>query len=112
MKTPTDPYKIKVKDPGNPDNCSVWQFHILYNNTLEKSIVKNNCTKGYISCKDCKSILLKKMQEEHNPIREKYTLFKSDQEYVDNIIQSGNKEARAVAKKTLFKVKKAINFLL
>ena len=29
-KMPTDPARIKLTDPGNPNKCPVWQMHKIY----------------------------------------------------------------------------------
>jgi tryptophanyl-tRNA synthetase len=27
---PTDPKRVRLSDPGNPDDCPVWQFHLVF----------------------------------------------------------------------------------
>ena len=27
---PTDPQRVRRTDPGDPDKCPVWQFHLVY----------------------------------------------------------------------------------
>src|SRR5687768_11014476 len=33
---PTDPARVKRTDPGNPDKCPVWQFHLVYSDDKRK----------------------------------------------------------------------------
>ena len=36
-RMPTDPARVRRTDPGNPDNCPVWQFHMVYSCLLYTS---------------------------------------------------------------------------
>jgi len=37
---PTDPARVKRSDPGNPEKCPVWQFHLVYSDDKRKQWVR------------------------------------------------------------------------
>jgi tryptophanyl-tRNA synthetase len=40
---PTDPARVRLTDPGDPDKCPVWQLHETYSNAETKDWVKQGC---------------------------------------------------------------------
>ena len=112
LQMPTDPARIRISDPGNPEKCPVWNFHLLYSNESEKLWIKSGCKSASIGCIDCKKDLSNKIDIEHSPIRDNYNSINFSRKYVEKIIQEGKIEARKIADKTLHNVKEAINFLL
>ena len=37
---PTDPARVKRTDPGTPEKCPVWQFHLVYSDSKVKDWVQ------------------------------------------------------------------------
>ena len=35
---PTDPARVKRTDPGDPDKCPVWQFHLVYSDAKTRRL--------------------------------------------------------------------------
>ena len=40
---PTDPARVKRTDPGDPEKCPVWQFHLVYSDEKTCEWVQNGC---------------------------------------------------------------------
>ena len=107
MSAVTDPNKIKVDDPANPDVCMVYYYHkLLGNNNINK--VCDECKKGKRGCVSCKRELIKIMLEFLKPIREKRAYYEANLDLVDKILMDGNKKAKEIAQDTMKKVKKSM----
>ncbi len=104
----TDPARKRKTDPGNPENCPVWDYHKAFGITEEeKDYVVEGCTKALIGCVDCKKLLLKNIIAKLEPIWERYEKL-SDSE-VKNVIVEGNQKASQVAKQTMEEVREVVN---
>ena len=51
---PTDPARIKRNDPGDPEKCPVWQFHLVYTDEKTQKWVNEGCRSAGIGCLECK----------------------------------------------------------
>ncbi len=107
MSAITDPNKIKIDDPANPDVCMVYYYHKLIGND-NLSTVCEECKAGRRGCVACKKELVNKMIEFLTPIRDKRKYYESNPEEVDNILIEGNKVAKKVAENTMKKVKESM----
>lgn len=108
----TDPARKRRIDPGNPENCPVWDYHKAFGTSEieeEKQWVFEGCTQAKIGCVDCKKLLLKHMVEKLNPIWEKYNSI--DDSKVMETIEEGNKKAHQIATQTMQEVRKAVNIM-
>ena len=108
MNAVTDPARIKKDDPGNPDICMVAYYHNLFTPKENVKTVCEECKAGKRGCVACKKQLAANIIEELRPIREKRAYYEAHPEEVDKILIEGTEKARAVAKETMKKVKKAM----
>lgn len=103
----TDPKRIRKTDPGNPDICTVYAFHTVFN-PREAEEIGSLCRKGEIGCVQCKRRLAEKMKETLAPIYEKrQELLKRPRE-MEEIIELGNKKAQVVARETMEEVRRVM----
>jgi tryptophanyl-tRNA synthetase len=105
---PTDPARARLKDPGNPDKCPVFQLHEVYSDENRKQWVREGCTSAGIGCLDCKQPIIDAVLGELAPIRERAREFEEDPQLVRNILLEGCEEARGVAEETMDEVRAAI----
>jgi len=105
---PTDPARVRLKDPGNPDNCPVFQLHRVYSDDHRQQWVREGCTTAGIGCLDCKQPIIDAVLGELAPIRERAREFEEDPQLVRNILQEGAEAARDVAEETMGEVRSAI----
>ena len=108
MSAVTDPNRIKKDDLGNPDICMVSYYHKLFSTEEEVKTVCEECRAGKRGCVACKKQLAKNINETLEPIRQKRKYYEERPELVDEILIKGTEKARATAKETMKKVKKAM----
>lgn len=106
MKCITDPARKLRADPGNPDVCTIFSYHKLATPKEEIEQINADCRKAGIGCVDCKKILIKNLEKDLVPFRERRQKISVDQ--VKDILQTGAKTARRVAQKTLDEVNEAM----
>jgi tryptophanyl-tRNA synthetase len=105
---PTDPARVKRTDPGNPDKCPVWQFHLVYSDDKRKKWVQEGCRSAGIGCLECKQPIIDAVLEEQKPIRERAQRYLDDPTLVRSIIADGCEKARKQAQETLREVRQVM----
>lgn len=107
----TDPARIKLTDPGNPEKCPVWQLHQVYSDQSTCQWVVDGCKSAKIGCIECKQPVIDSVQQELAPIQENIQKYQSDPDLIKQIIFEGSKKARNVAKETLIEVYEAMGIV-
>ena len=105
---PTDPARVRLKDPGDPDKCPVFQLHRVYSDDHRQQWVREGCTSAGIGCLECKQPIIDAVLGELAPLRERAREFEEDPQLVRNILQEGAEAARDVAEETMDEVRSAI----
>ncbi|HFB66637.1 MAG TPA: tryptophan--tRNA ligase [Aeromonadales bacterium] len=105
---PTDPARVRLTDPGDPEKCPVWQLHQVYSNDEVKNWVKKGCTSAGIGCIECKQPVIDGICKELAPIQERAKSYEEQPEVVKNIIQEGGDKARTAARETMEEVREAM----
>jgi len=107
MSMITDPARIKKDDPGHPDVCAVYAFHKVFNEE-EVPAVENDCKAGKIGCVQCKKNLAAKVIEYLAPMYERRQALKQRPDYIREVLEKGNANARKAAAATMDEVRKAM----
>ncbi len=105
---PTDPARVRRTDPGTPEKCPVWQFHLVYSEESRKEWVRQGCTSAGIGCLECKQPVIDAVLEEQKPMRERAQMYMDDPTLVRNIISDGCEKARELASETMRDVREAM----
>jgi len=105
---PTDPARVKRSDPGNPEKCPVWQFHLVYSDDKRKQWVQEGCRSAGIGCLECKQPVIDAVLEEQKPMRERVQRYLDDPTLVRSIVADGCEKARKQAQETLREVKEVM----
>ena len=105
---PTDPARVRRTDPGDPEKCPVWQFHLVYTNDKTHKWVQQGCRSAGIGCIDCKQPVIDAIQKELAPISERAQVYLDDPTLVRNIIADGNDRARKLASETMRDVRESM----
>ncbi len=105
---PTDPARVRRTDPGDPEKCPVWQFHLVYTNDKTQKWVQQGCRSAGIGCIDCKQPVIDAIQKELAPISERAQVYLDDPTLVRNIIADGNDRARKLASETMRDVRESM----
>ncbi len=105
---PTDPARVKRHDPGDPEKCPVWQFHLVYSDASTQAWVQQGCRSAAFGCLECKQPLIQSILAEQTPMRERAQRYLDDPTLVKNIIADGCEKARALAGETMREVREAM----
>jgi tryptophanyl-tRNA synthetase len=104
----TDPARVRLTDPGDPDKCPVWQFHLIYSNDEVKAWVQEGCRAARFGCIECKQPVIDGVLAEQVPMRERACMYEEDPQLVRNIIADGCEKARKLAQETMRDVREAM----
>ncbi|MFH1869671.1 MAG: tryptophan--tRNA ligase [Pseudomonadota bacterium] len=104
----TDPARVRRTDPGDPEKCPVWQFHLIYSGEDVRSWVQSGCRSAGIGCIECKQPVIEGVLKEQEPMRERAKMYEEDPQLVKNIIADGCEKARKLAQETMRDVREAI----
>ena len=105
---PTDPARVRITDPGDPEKCPVWQLHRMYSNSEIRQWVQAGCRAASFGCVECKRPLIKKILAEQAEIKEKAAPYEQNNSLVREIIEHGNQRAAKTARETLAVVRAAV----
>jgi tryptophanyl-tRNA synthetase len=104
----TDPARVRLTDPGDPENCPVFALHEVYSDEETLKWSMEGCRSAGIGCVECKGPLIEAINREQGVYRSRAQQFEEEPDLVQSIIQEGSEKARAVARETLEDVKEAI----
>ena len=104
----TDPARVRLKDPGNPEVCPVFELHKIYSDDEVRGWVTQGCRSAGIGCIDCKKPLIDAITAEQRERRERARRFEEEPGLVHSILLEGSEKARDMAKETMEDVRAAI----
>ena len=104
----TDPARVRRTDPGDPERCPVWQFHLVYSDESTKQWVQQGCRSAGIGCIECKHPVIDAVLKEQEPMHERAQAYIDDPTLVRNIIADGCERARKLANETMRDVREAV----
>lgn len=105
---PTDPARVRLTDPGDPDKCPVWQLHEVYSDDSTKAWVQDGCRNAGIGCLACKKPVIDAVVAELEPIQDRARQYEKDPDLVRSILADGCEQARESARETLRDVREAM----
>jgi tryptophanyl-tRNA synthetase len=105
---PTDPARVRRSDPGDPEKCPVWQFHLVYSDDKTQQWVQQGCRTAGIGCLECKQPVIDAVLQEQEPMRERAQVYLDDPTLVHNIVEEGCDRARKLAAETMRDVREAM----
>lgn len=105
----TDPARVRLTDPGDPEKCPVWKFHKVYSDESVQKWVVEGCRSAGIGCLECKQPVIDAVLAEQAPIRERAKEYTDNPSVVKNILSEGCERARDVARETMDEVREAMN---
>lgn len=105
---PTDPARVRRTDAGNPANCPVWQFHLVYSDDGVRQWVTAGCTSAGIGCLECKQPVIDAVLAELAPIRERAKYYEESPDQVRNILADGCEKAQEMARDTMRDVRESM----
>lgn len=103
----TDPKKIRVDDPGNPDGCVVFAYHRAFN-AAGAGQIDVDCRAGRLGCVADKKNLAAILSESLRPFRERRQELVAHPERVREALRNGEERARKIAQDTMREVREAM----
>jgi len=110
MQMVTDPQRIRLSDPGDPDVCNVFTLHKIFSPPDRVSQINQDCRKAEIGCVECKRILATNLNKHLEPFRAKRAELEKDPDFIKDILLNGATRARVIASETMGQVREAIGF--
>jgi tryptophanyl-tRNA synthetase len=98
---PTDPARVRRSDPGDPEKCPVWQFHLVYSDKDRQEWVQTGCRSAGIGCLQCKQPVIDAILEEQQPMRARAEPYLKDPMLLNSIVADGCEKARKLATETM-----------
>jgi tryptophanyl-tRNA synthetase len=109
MAMVTDPARVRRQDPGNPEHCNLFPFHVLFSPPDEVAVVDLECRTAARGCVDCKKHLIANMNPALEPIRQRRAeLTSAAGDVVREVLHAGDERARTVAEETMERVRGAV----
>ena len=108
---PTDPARVRLTDPGDPERCPVWQLHGTYSDEKTRQWVVEGCKSAGIGCLECKKPVIDAIIRELEPIQKAAVEYEKDPDLVKSIIIDGCEKARESARETLHEVRSAMGLV-
>ena len=104
----TDPARVRRNDPGHPEVCSVYAYHEVFTPD-QKETIGEECRAASIGCVDCKMNLAGSINTLLEPMRERRGKFEGRPGAVEEVIEEGNRRARAAAQETMREVRETLH---
>ena len=105
---PTDPARVRLTDPGDPDKCPVWQLHQVYSDDDTRQWVERGCRAAEFGCLECKKPLIERIQQEQEEIRQRARPYEDNPAMLREVIENGNARAGEVARETMEIVRESV----
>ena len=95
-KLRTDDTRQGPEAPGNPANCTVFDYVKAFGTAADVTTTENACKAGQMSCGECKKCLAEKMLPELMPLAERLNKISDDD--CRQVIQEGNQKVQVFLK--------------
>ena len=95
----TDKNRLRKSDPGNPDVCNLFPYHVLLAGREEQEEIRQGCTGASMGCVDCKKRFLAHLGAFLEPLQARRAELTDSR--VAEILADGNERACAFAARTL-----------
>jgi tryptophanyl-tRNA synthetase len=102
--------RMRLTDPGDPDQCNLFPYHDLFTDKERIPEVVEGCKNASWGCGDCKKLLFEGLDAFLEPLRERRAELDKNPARVQEILEAGDARARKAATDTLFRLKKKLNF--
>ena len=104
----TDPKRIRLLDPGHPEECNVFSYYKVFVPNREKEVY-HWCKNAKVGCTDCKCILADNLVKRLKIHQEKRMSWIKNKAGMKRILMQGQKKASKVASQTINQVKEIID---
>jgi tryptophanyl-tRNA synthetase len=103
IKTDSTP----VEDPKNPDTCNVFALYRLMAKPDDVKELEERYRAGGMGYGEAKKLLAEVAEQVLGPARERREKLVADPDYVEDVLRTAGKKARAVAREVMAEVRDA-----
>lgn len=107
----TDPRRKRRTDPGEPDDCPVFDLHLSFTEQPKRDEVAHLCRTAGFGCLDCKKILLERMHPVMDPMKARREEWLATPDRILEVLADGAARARMVARETIEQVNAAVGLV-
>ncbi|MCX5653450.1 MAG: tryptophan--tRNA ligase [Planctomycetota bacterium] len=104
MSMITDPLRIRLADPGHPEDCNVCQYYKVFDPAAHEDVA-DKCRNSKWGCTDCKKHLAEVLIAFLAEPRAKRAELEAHPDQLHTILADGARRAQAVARETLDEIK-------
>jgi len=104
----TDPARIRITDPGDPEVCPVFDLHKVFSTEATQQKAAEGCRSAGIGCIECKGWLADAVVQVLTPIQQRRAHYEQNPTLVEEILQTGANRARARAAQTMQEVREVM----
>lgn len=108
MQALTDPARKRREDKGNPDVCTVYDYHKLVSDKATLEWSDKGCRTAGIGCVECKKRMIANATDYFAAFREAKSKWEGNDKKLWKIVRQGADRARKVASETLGEFKKTL----
>ncbi|MFZ5425899.1 MAG: tryptophan--tRNA ligase [Thermodesulfobacteriota bacterium] len=103
--------RVRLKDPGEPDECNLFPYHQLLTPQEEVAEIACACRAATMGCGDCKKKMFANLLAVLEPMQERRREFDKDPGLAWDILKKGDEKAREAARATIEALKEKMNFI-
>jgi tryptophanyl-tRNA synthetase len=111
MKAVTDPARVTIDIPGNPEICNVCQYHKIFTPDRADELW-DRCRNATIGCVESKRILAESINNLLDPMRERRAYYESHLDEVHDIIEFGTKKANEIGDAQVAMMREAMHLII
>jgi tryptophanyl-tRNA synthetase len=111
MKAVTDPARVTIDIPGNPEICNVCQYHKIFTPDRADELW-DRCRNATICCVESKRILAESINNLLDPMRERRAYYESHLDEVHDIIEFGTKKANEIGDAQVAMMREAMHLII
>lgn len=104
----TDPARVRITDPGDPEVCPVFDLHKVFSTETTQQRAAEGCRTASIGCIECKGWLADAVVEVLTPIQARRAHYEQNPALVEEILTTGAAKARARAAQTMHEVREVM----
>ncbi|MFO8033380.1 MAG: tryptophan--tRNA ligase [Desulfohalobiaceae bacterium] len=109
MSMLTDTNRMRLKDPGDPDQCNLYPYLRLLNPEEDRGELRQGCTQAQRGCMDCKKLLVQEMEHFLQPISRERQRLDQNPDQVREILEKGTTQAREMAGENMQRIRELLN---
>lgn len=106
----TDTKRMRKKNPGDPDVCNLFPYHVLMTDTAKQAEIQAGCRDASWGCVDCKKLLVESLAVFLEPIHARRRSLEADPDRLWQILDAGDRRATEESNITLTDIRDMLNF--